>query len=160
MRRGTNSPVIAVLDLRGFRRRQPRAALHWHLQHLPAGGLLQLILEPGHGHDTLPVHLCACGGEIIAAEERDGARILSVRRAPAPVVSEELDMRGARCPLPVIEARRRMRRMARGSVLKLRTDCTSAPTEVGAWAANSVQVQLLAQRHEGAAGHVFLIGRQ
>lgn len=160
MRHGTTLAVTTVLDLRGFQHRQPRAALRWHLQQLAPGELLQLVLDPDYSDGALLMSLCACGGELIAVDVRGGVRILSVRCAPAPIASDELDMRGARCPLPVIEARRRMRHMGRGAVLKLRTDCTSAPADVGAWAANSPQVLLLAHRHEGMAGHVFLIGRQ
>lgn len=159
-RNGTTLPVPITLDLRGFQRRQPRAAIHWHLQQLGPGETLHLVLDPSTEHGNLLATLCGCGGEIVSAHCDTRARTLVVRRASLRALAEELDMRGARCPVPVIEARRRMRHMVCGEILKLRTDCTGAPAEVNAWTANSAQVLLLAQRHEGAGEHVFLIGRQ
>jgi tRNA 2-thiouridine synthesizing protein A len=149
-----------IVDLGGFHRRQPRALISWYLGHLKPGQELLLLLHPDADRETYSQLVRCCGGSVIAVCKHHGQRGLVVRRATLGTAPRELDLLGLRCPIPVIEARRRVQRMKAGEVLKLRTDCTSAPAEVRAWAAQSSLVHLLGQGHEGARGHVFLLGRR
>jgi tRNA 2-thiouridine synthesizing protein A len=157
-----DTPVAEVheLDLRGFRRRLPRAAIAWHVGRLGPTQLLQVALDPDSDGKSLLVAIRCCGGEVVATEEGPERRRFTVRNRGLLTVTQELDMRGARCPAPVVEARRRLRRMSPGEVLRMVSDCTGTPAEVGSWAAQSVDFALLDAWHQGARDHVFLLGRR
>lgn len=149
---------LRELDLSGFRRRLPRAAIAWHVGRLGPGDLLQVALDSDADRDLLLAAIRGCGGEVVASDA--GRQRFTVRNGGARAVTEELDMRGARCPMPVIEARRRVRRMSPGEVLKMLSDCTGAPAEVGTWTAQSADVALLGSWRQGGGDHVFLLGRR
>jgi len=145
------------LDLSGFRRRLPRAALAWHIDRLGAEESLPIILDPATDNSAVEEALRCCGAEIVHRDTDEQGVHLTVRKSTVRSIIRELDMRGRRCPDPVIEARRQLRRMSSGEVLKMFADCTSAPAEVSAWSKNSANVSLLDTWSQGA-DHVFLIG--
>jgi TusA-related sulfurtransferase len=145
------------LDLSGFRRRLPRAAIAWHVGQLGVDDNLTIILDPAADSGSVVEALRSCGGEFVRTEIGERGQLLTVRWSRVRSITRELDMRGRRCPVPVIEARRQLRGMSSGEVLKMFADCTGAPAEVDTWAANSANVALLDTWSQGP-DHVFLIG--
>lgn len=145
------------LDLRGFHRRLPRATISWHVGQLADGDVLALILDIDANTRSAIKAIRCCGAEIVTEEELGDRRLLKVRRSSILPAAQELDMRGRRCPMPVIEARRKLQAMPSGEVLKLLTDCTSAPAEVSAWAANSSDVAFIDSWRQGS-DHFYLLG--
>lgn len=145
------------LDLSGFRRRLPRAAIAWHVERLGIDDTLPIILDRAADSGSVVEALRCCGAELVSTEVGERGQLLTVRKSRVRSITRELDMRGRRCPAPVIEARRQLRGMSSGEVLKMFSDCTGAPAEVDTWAANSANVSLLDTWRQGP-DHVFLIG--
>ncbi len=144
------------LDLRGFHRRLPRAAIAWHISRLSEDGTLAIIVDSDVDNESVIEALRFCGAEIVSDDVRDDGRWLNVHKGNAHSITLELDMRGRRCPIPVIEARRKLQTMSSGEVLKLFTDCTSAPAEINAWAESSAGVAFLGEWSKGP-DHYFLL---
>lgn len=151
--------AVRVLNLSGFFRRMPRAVIRWQLDKLNANECLSLVVNMEIDEAILQRALLACGAEVVADEIRDDLRQLTLQRQPGSGTILELDMRGRRCPAPVIEARRSLSRMVSGERLQMIADCTGATVEVGTWAAHSANVVLLGQ-WEQPQGHVFLLERR
>jgi tRNA 2-thiouridine synthesizing protein A len=70
---------------------------------------------------------------------------------------EELDARGLLCPLPVLKARRRLKAMAPGRVLRLIASDPAAVVDVPHFCAESGHALLGTAEEEGA--QVYLIRR-
>jgi TusA-related sulfurtransferase len=123
------------------------------LDDLPDGQHLVLISDcPGTG-DDLRAWASETGHEVIDTERINGRRVAyTIRRRPneAPGRNVVLDLRGASCPGPIVEARRLLRAMQPGEVLVLITNCPGAPQDVDVWTADGA-VQLV-DRFEPAPG--------
>jgi tRNA 2-thiouridine synthesizing protein A len=68
-------------------------------------------------------------------------------------VSEVLDCRGQRCPLPVIALARRLPELPIGAVLRVLADDPAAAVDIPAWC------RLRGQEYVGAAGEGFDVRR-
>ncbi len=67
-----------------------------------------------------------------------------------------LDIRGAVCPGPIVEAKKLLNGMQVGEVLKLVSDCPGVQSDIGGWA--SATGMTLLETVEAAAGvHEFYI---
>jgi tRNA 2-thiouridine synthesizing protein A len=55
--------------------------------------------------------------------------------AKLPKVNVELDIRGAVCPGPIVEAKKLLNGMQTGEVLKLTSDCPGVQSDITGWAA-------------------------
>ncbi len=73
---------------------------------------------------------------------------------------EELDARGHLCPIPVLKARKKLKSMARGEVLRLLADDPAAVIDVPHFCAEAGH-ELLDSREagEGTPLHSYLIRR-
>ena len=148
----------AVLDISGFSRRLPKAAIRWQLAQLPVGHYLTLILTAGLTRDDLQTALQHCDARIVAEQLDKGRLHLFITRRRPPLQLLELDMRGRRCPTPIIEARRQLRQMGIGEQLRMRTDCTGIANEVDTWTTQNPHVALL-NKWRQCDEQVFLLGR-
>jgi tRNA 2-thiouridine synthesizing protein A len=70
---------------------------------------------------------------------------------------EEIDTTGLLCPLPVLKARKRLKAMRPGSLLRLVTTDPAAVIDVPHFCAESGHE--LVSREDGEAGHIWLIRR-
>ncbi len=127
----------------------------------PLLGVKQLVDDLAHGEILLVVSDCAgtkddlltwakyTDNEVVRIDDSHpgGTRIYLRKGKPAGyVVNVTLDVRGAICPGPVIEAHRILLGMQEGEVLKLISNCSASHDEVGSWTA--------------ATGHELLDTRQ
>jgi TusA-related sulfurtransferase len=129
------------------------------LDDLPDGQHLLLISDcPGTG-DDLRAWAAQTGHEVIDIEKINGRRCAyTIRRRPttAPGRGVVLDLRGAACPGPIVEARRLLRGMQPGEVLVLISNCPGAPDDVATWTADG-SVRLV-DRFESSPGvHEFYL---
>jgi TusA-related sulfurtransferase len=131
-------PGVAVtLDMTGAACPLPLLGAKRLLDDLPDGQPLRLISDcPGTG-DDLRAWTAATRHQLVATEPLDGRRTaytlrraLAAGRNPANVT---LDLRGAVCPDPIVEARRLLDTLPAGDVLVLLSDCPGARADVAAW---------------------------
>ncbi len=148
-----------ILDLSGFWRRFPGAILRWHLAQLRVAEPTLIAVNGDLDPARLLLEIGLCGGELFNEREESGRRLLHIYKG-ANLAAEELDVRGARCPLPVIEARRRLRRLSPHMMLRLITDCTAAAREIASWTHRNPQAALLGSWQERGSEQVFLLARQ
>lgn len=75
---------------------------------------------------------------------------------PCPMkITEEIDARGLRCPLPVLRAQKRLRDLAPGTCLRLLADDPMAQIDLPHFCHESGH-ELLSSQQDGAT-HVFVI---
>lgn len=73
--------------------------------------------------------------EILAMEQiKEGKKAFYIRNGDPWKADVYLDMRGARCPVPVIELDKRLHNIDHGKTVKLVTDCNAARDEIETWA--------------------------
>jgi TusA-related sulfurtransferase len=131
------------------------------LDDLPDGQSLLLISDcPGTG-DDLAAWAAQTGHEVIAMEKINGHRAAyTIRRRPTESQHRGnvvLDLRGASCPGPIVEARRLLRAMEPGEILVLISNCPGAPADVDAWAAEGA-VRLIDRFERSPGEFEFYLG--
>ncbi len=126
-------------------------------ERLGRGRVMLLVVEPGCAQDEVLAWARATGREVLGVEEfRNGRRGYRVQNGDPWSVRAVLDARGARCPVPVIEAARKLRGLAPGEVLKLLSDCPGAPADVAAWA-KATRREILARVRDAHGGYRFYL---
>lgn len=125
-----------TLDMSGAACPVPLLAAKRLLDDLPDGQPLVLISDcPGTAGD-LRAWGEATGYAVVATTPMYGGRTAYTierktgARNPANVV---LDMRGACCPGPILQAKRLLDGMQPGEVLVLISNCPGAPSDVASW---------------------------
>ena len=78
---------------------------------------------------------------------------------PADEVAVSIDMRGRRCPLPVIELARRINEIAVGSVVAVAADDPAARLDVPAWCRMRDQ-EYIGERAEPDGVPAYLVRRR
>jgi TusA-related sulfurtransferase len=132
------SPTSSIrLDMTGLACPLPLLGAKKMLDDLPDGQHLVLVSDcPGTG-DDLRAWAAETGHEVISTERLNGHRYAyTIRRRPSALLSGGnvvLDLRGAVCPGPIVEARRLLRAMQPGEVLVLISNCPGSPDDVHAW---------------------------
>ncbi|HEY0635633.1 MAG TPA: sulfurtransferase TusA family protein [Gammaproteobacteria bacterium] len=148
-----------TLDLSGFRRRFPTRLLRWQVGQLRVAEQAVIAVSNDLDAARLLVELGQCGAEVCSETEAGGGRHYQICKG-ANTAAEELDVRGLRCPFPVVEARHRLRALAPHVMLRLITDCTAAAQEIGTWAARNPQVALVGAWREHGSEQIFLLSRE
>jgi TusA-related sulfurtransferase len=124
----------AILDLTGLRCPGPLVGAKQVVDELEDGQILLLISDCPGARDDLLAWARHTGKELLKVEELDTKRhgyyIQKGDPYPADVV---LDMRGARCPGPIVEAAQLLQGMQSGEVMKLVSNCQGAPADIAAW---------------------------
>jgi len=77
-------------------------------------------------------------------------------RKTAPKAHVTLDMRGATCPGPILEAKKVLEGMKSGEVLQLVTDCTAAIDDIPLWG-KETSIKLLDTREIASGVHEFYL---
>ncbi len=149
----STTPTVR-LDMTGLACPLPLLGAKQMLDDLPDGQQLVLISDcPGTG-DDLRAWASQTGHDLVGTERLNGRRVaytIRRRQAAAPGNGNVvLDLRGVRCPGPIVEASRLLRAMHPGEVLVLISNCPGAPADVDAWMADG-SVRLL-DRFEPSPG--------
>ena len=125
-----------TLDMKGTACPGPLMGAKRILDELSAGEVMVLISDcPGTG-DDLSSWSRYIDVEVMKAEERErGATAYYIRKGKTPRISPNavLDMRGATCPGPIVEAKKLLNGMRKGEVLQLVSDCPGIRADVRSW---------------------------
>lgn len=151
----------ARLDLTGLTCPAPLVGAKRLVDDMKPGELLELISDCPGTRDDLYIWSRHTGNEIVHVESLGGERrafFIRKGRSAAPHAQVTLDMRGAVCPGPILEARRVLEGMKPGEVLRLVTSCPAALDEVRTWSRATGQT-LVAEREVGAGEWEFFLRR-
>jgi TusA-related sulfurtransferase len=132
------------------------------LDDLPDGQTMVLISDCPGTADDLQSWASFTGYEVFHTERLAGRRTAySIRRrdcTPASSGNVVLDMRGAACPGPILEAHRVLLGMQPGEVLVLLSNCPGSPSDVAAWTDNTA-VTLLDHFETAPGDYEFYLRR-
>lgn len=157
---GIPVPVVK-LDLTGLTCPAPLVGAKQVVDDLDPGQVLALVSDCPGTRDDLYIWARHTGNEIAHVEHQGGERrVFYIRKGRKPAARPHitLDMRGAVCPGPILEARRILEGMKSGEVLRLISNCPAAPTEVRAWT-DATRHKLLEEHEIGSKEWEFYLRR-
>ena len=128
-----------VLDMKGLSCPKPLIGAKRMVDELAAGQILLLVSDCPGTQDDLFAWAKLTGNQIVKHERMpDGGVGYYIQKGEAtrksPVAQVALDIRGASCPGPIVEAKKLLNGMQSGEVLKLTSDCPGVPADIGGWA--------------------------
>jgi len=136
MARATYPKPHVTLDMKGAACPGPMLGARRVLDELLAGEVMLLVSDcPATGDDLFSWPKYA-DVEILKTEElAQGGTGYYIRKGKARRVSPNavLDMRGAACPGPIVEAKKLLNGMRKGEVLQLVSDCPGIWADVLSW---------------------------
>ena len=129
-----------VLDMKGLSCPKPLIGAKRMVDELAAGQILLLVSNCPGTLDDLVAWAQLTGNQILKHEDMPDGGVgyyiqkgQSSRKFPEPNVV--LDICGATCPGPIVEAKKLLNGMQSGEVLKLISDCPGVLSDIGDWAA-------------------------
>ena len=155
----TNAKPGVILDLSGMACPGPLVGAKRVVDDLAPGQTMVLISDCPGTPDDLASWAKITGNEVLATDKRAGAKTAyTIRKGGAGKrqVNVTLDIRGVRCPGPILEARKLLDSMQPGEVLLLISNCPGTPADVKAWA-KAGAVQLDAAVEAGRGTHEFYL---
>jgi TusA-related sulfurtransferase len=125
-----------TLDMRGRPCPAPLLGAKKLVDELAPGEVVELLSDcPGTQADLFA--WARCTGNHVARSERraDGSHAYLIERGRSrhPATNAVLDLRGATCPGPIVEAKRLVDGMRAGEVLKLVSNCPGVRGDVAGW---------------------------
>ena len=151
--------VNVVLDMKGLSCPRPLIGAKRMVDELAEGQVLLLISDCPGTQDDLFSWAKQTGNQIIKAEKMPEGGLgyyLQKGKVHTHVPNVTLDICGAVCPGPIVEAKKLLNGMQTGEVLKLVSDCPGVQTDIGGWATATGMTVL--ETVEAAAGvHEFYI---
>ncbi len=151
--------VKVVLDMKGLSCPRPLIGAKRMVDELAAGQVLLLISDCPGTPDDLFAWAKQTGNQILKTEKMpDGGTGYQIQKGTghAHKANVMLDIRGAVCPGPIVEAKRLLNGMQSGEVLKLVSDCPGVQSDIDGWA--SVTGMTLLESVEVSPGlHEFYI---
>lgn len=128
--------VNGVLDLTGLSCPHPLLGAKKVLDGLKPGEVLCLVSDCPGTRDDLFSWIKLTDNEVIrTGKDAEGADEYFIRkgRRPPTAFHVALDMSGAACPGPIVEARKVLQGMQNGEILKLVSSCSAIHDDIGAW---------------------------
>lgn len=125
-----------TLDMTGAACPGPLLGARRVLDDLLPGEVMRLISDCAGTRDDLLSWTRYTGVEILKTEKLPkGGAAYYLRKGDAPRVSPNalLDMRGASCPGPIVEAKKLLDGMRAGEILQLVSDCPGIRADVRSW---------------------------
>ena len=125
-----------TLDMRGSACPGPMLGAKRVLDELLSGEVLLLLSDcPGTRDDIFSWPKYADVEILNTGESAPSGTEYFIRKGKAPRVSPHtvLDMRGATCPGPVVEAKKLLNGMRKGEVLQLVSNCPGIVADVRSW---------------------------
>jgi tRNA 2-thiouridine synthesizing protein A len=127
-----------TLDMRGTRCPAPLLGAKKLVDDLQPGETMVLLSDCPGTHDDLLAWCRQTGNRIASTARRpDGGHAYTIERGRErrhPVANTVLDMRGAVCPGPIVEAKKLLNGMQSGETLKLVSNCPGVRADVVDWA--------------------------
>ena len=158
----TRSPKAHVtLDMKGAACPGPMLGARRVLDDLLAGEVLLLISDCPATRDDLLSWPKYADVRVLKTEKRaGGATGYYIRKGGQRRVSANavLDMRGATCPIPVIEAKKVLNGLQKGEVLQLLSDCPGIRADVRSFV-KATGHSLVDARESAPGEYVFHIRR-
>jgi tRNA 2-thiouridine synthesizing protein A len=143
----------AMVDLTGLTCPGPILGAKEILEGLGDGQVLLLLSDCPGTRDDLLAWARQTGNEVIRTEPRArGATGYYVRRGSLGAIPAQarLDLRGAVCPGPIVEAKQLLKGMRAGEVLRLVSDCPGVRDDISGWArATNVEIVAIAEQGTG-----------
>lgn len=152
----------AMVDLRGLHCPGPILGAKEILEGLSDGQVLLLLSDCPGTRDDLFAWARQTGNEVIHTEPREnGSTGYYVRRGRSGAVAAHarLDLRGAVCPGPIVEAKQLLKGMKAGEVLKLVSDCPGVSDDVLSWA-HATGVDIVATSESAGGAHEFYLRKR
>jgi len=162
MAKTTRPKPHVTLDMKGAACPGPLLGARRVLDELLAGEVLLLISDCPATRDDLHSWPKYADVEILkTAKLPRGGTGYYIRKGKAQRVSPNtvLDMRGATCPGPVIEARKLLKGMREGEVLQLVSDCPGIRADVRSWV-KATGLELADARESAPGEYVFHIRKR
>lgn len=135
------SPVADVtLNLNGISCPGPIIGAKKLIDELLEGQVLLLVSDCPGTKDDLYAWANSTGNRVLKAERfADGSSGYFIQRGTGVrrVANVSLDMRGAVCPGPILEAKKLINGMDSGEVLRLISNCPGSRDDVEGWARNT-----------------------
>lgn len=139
-----------TLDLSGLTCPAPLLGARRVFDDLRDGQILMLISDCPGTRDDLTSWCRQTGNTLLAIEPQAGGAhgyFLRKGESGATELSAQitLDMSGVTCPGPIVEAKKMLKGLKSGEVMKLISTCPGVRDDIGLWARN-VDVEILAVR--------------
>lgn len=160
-RKQTPKPNV-ILDMKGAVCPGPLLGARRMLDDLLAGEVMLLISDcPGTKDDLASWCKYSDVQLLKAGKLREGGTGYYIRKGKAKRVSPNavLDVRGATCPGPIVEAKKLLNGMSKGEVLQLLSDCPGIRADVRSWA-KATGLQLIDARESAPGEHQFHIRKR
>jgi tRNA 2-thiouridine synthesizing protein A len=129
--------VNVVLDMKGLSCPRPLIGAKRMVDELSAGQVLLLVSDCPGTQDDLFAWTKLTGNQILKTEKMpEGGTGYYIQKGQAQVhnANVTLDIRGAVCPGPIVEAKKLLNGMQTGEVLRLVSDCPGVQSDIGGWA--------------------------
>jgi TusA-related sulfurtransferase len=154
-------PASYTLDMRGTRCPAPLLGAKKLVDDLRAGDVLVLLSDCAGTPDDLFSWAKVTGNHVARAEKLpDGGHAYHIERGPGArrVAHAVLDLRGATCPGPIVEAKKLLHGMRAGETLKLVSNCPGVRDDVADWV-KATGLKLLGADEIAAGEFEFYIGK-
>lgn len=151
--------VNIVLDMKGLSCPKPLIGAKRMVDELSEGQVMLLISDCPGTPDDLFVWAKHAGNQIVKSEKmEDGGTGFYIQKGKGHKQNANvtLDMRGAVCPGPIVEAKKLLNGMQTGEVLKLVSDCPGVQSDIGGWA-SATGMTLLESAEADAGLYEFFI---
>ena len=152
--------VNVVLDMKGLSCPRPLIGAKRMMDELAAGQVLLLISDCPGTQDDLFAWTKQTGNRILKTERMpDGGTGYHIQKGTStkhPAANVTLDIRGAVCPGPIVEAKKLLNGMQSGEILKLVSDCPGVQSDIDGWSA-ATGMTLLENIEVSAGIHEFYI---
>lgn len=146
-----------TLDMTGAVCPGPLSAAKRMVEEMDNGAVLLLISDcPGTG-DDLRAWARHTNNQLLNADDLgNGSKGYLIQKGDPWPSNVVLDMRGTRCPGPIVEAGRLLDGMQDGEILKLISNCKGSPSDVKSWSQKTSH-ELLGQVEDADGTYQFFI---
>ncbi len=131
--------INVVLDMKGLSCPRPLLGAKSMMNELAAGQVLLLVSDCPGTQDDLFAWAKQTGNQILKTERvPDGGTGYYLQKGvnvKHPAANVTLEIRGAVCPGPIVEAKKLLNGMQPGEILKLISDCPGVLSDIDGWSA-------------------------
>jgi len=146
-----------TLDVTGMTCPGPMLSAKKISSELNNGQVLSLISDCSGTYDDLSAWTRHTDHQLIHVDDLGGQRhAYYIRKGEPWPVNVVLDVRGSRCPGPVIQASKLLHGIDEGEIIKLISNCEAAPADVAAWA-EATQHKLLDTMKDADGAFIFYV---
>jgi TusA-related sulfurtransferase len=152
--------VNVILEMKGLSCPRPLIGAKRMMDELSEGQVLLLVSDCPGTPDDLFAWAKQTGNLILKSEKMSGGgtgyHIQKGETASRLKANVSLDIRGAVCPGPIVEAKKLLNGMQTGEVLRLVSDCPGVVSDIDSWA-STTGVSVLETVEAGDDVHEFYI---